>query len=415
MPWCPRCRTEYHEGIAGCADCGSALVEELPSEIPAAAPREPETEPPLEPEVLGLPLSRDLRSGPRLFLWSARQAARMRNLWALLFIFALLNVGLTLGDYREEVLYRRSGLPGLPPTFTVRTFLANTYQDWTRPLSVAQQLPAGLTRPLVNSLQPLTRPLGTAGRRLGEWAAGDFHSTGRMWLASSVPLFLILPQAFLTALLLGGLYGWVLAGLQSLALTFRGLRRSARTHLWPLFALGLIMVAVTLPVVLLVVITLAARHSLEAVERLSTTGTALAQWPLLPLVLAPFAIVAHRSGVRAGIARGLRAAATEWRTLLGVVVLFRIGYLVLFVADGLARYGALPHLWPYREITTFTSIAPRSLPRLFAGLGLELVLTLLWVALQLILAASYFALVLREEAKTVTGSPPGPAAPAEAG
>ena len=29
MPWCPKCETEYREGITVCADCGSALVEEL--------------------------------------------------------------------------------------------------------------------------------------------------------------------------------------------------------------------------------------------------------------------------------------------------------------------------------------------------------------------------------------------------
>lgn len=29
MPWCPKCETEYREGIMVCADCGTALVEEL--------------------------------------------------------------------------------------------------------------------------------------------------------------------------------------------------------------------------------------------------------------------------------------------------------------------------------------------------------------------------------------------------
>lgn len=29
MPWCPKCETEYREGITVCADCGSALVENL--------------------------------------------------------------------------------------------------------------------------------------------------------------------------------------------------------------------------------------------------------------------------------------------------------------------------------------------------------------------------------------------------
>jgi len=32
MPWCPKCRTEYQEGIDKCADCGSDLVDELPEE-----------------------------------------------------------------------------------------------------------------------------------------------------------------------------------------------------------------------------------------------------------------------------------------------------------------------------------------------------------------------------------------------
>lgn len=31
MPWCPKCETEYRDGITICADCGSALVENLSS------------------------------------------------------------------------------------------------------------------------------------------------------------------------------------------------------------------------------------------------------------------------------------------------------------------------------------------------------------------------------------------------
>ena len=32
MPFCPKCRTEYIPGIERCADCGEALVDELPKE-----------------------------------------------------------------------------------------------------------------------------------------------------------------------------------------------------------------------------------------------------------------------------------------------------------------------------------------------------------------------------------------------
>jgi len=32
MPWCPKCKNEYREGITVCADCGTELVDELPPE-----------------------------------------------------------------------------------------------------------------------------------------------------------------------------------------------------------------------------------------------------------------------------------------------------------------------------------------------------------------------------------------------
>ena len=30
MPWCPKCKCEYREGITECADCKVALVDVLP-------------------------------------------------------------------------------------------------------------------------------------------------------------------------------------------------------------------------------------------------------------------------------------------------------------------------------------------------------------------------------------------------
>lgn len=38
MPWCPKCKNEYVEGMTRCADCGSELVQELPQEQEEAFP-----------------------------------------------------------------------------------------------------------------------------------------------------------------------------------------------------------------------------------------------------------------------------------------------------------------------------------------------------------------------------------------
>ncbi|MSS64004.1 hypothetical protein [Velocimicrobium porci] len=33
MPWCPKCKTEYRNGITVCTDCGTTLVDELEEEV----------------------------------------------------------------------------------------------------------------------------------------------------------------------------------------------------------------------------------------------------------------------------------------------------------------------------------------------------------------------------------------------
>lgn len=38
MPYCPKCRFEYKEGMEQCPDCGAPLVDELPEERPPESP-----------------------------------------------------------------------------------------------------------------------------------------------------------------------------------------------------------------------------------------------------------------------------------------------------------------------------------------------------------------------------------------
>lgn len=53
MPWCPKCKNEYVEGMTHCADCGSELVEELPQEQEEVFPESFQSESfPMEEETI---------------------------------------------------------------------------------------------------------------------------------------------------------------------------------------------------------------------------------------------------------------------------------------------------------------------------------------------------------------------------
>ena len=95
MPWCPKCETEYREGILTCADCGSTLVENLNFKT-----REPIIEPTFlssedtavnemtEEEALAfleeskkeaLERRKRLEEGPGLFIESSKKAQEFKS------------------------------------------------------------------------------------------------------------------------------------------------------------------------------------------------------------------------------------------------------------------------------------------------------------------------------------------------
>lgn len=65
MPWCPKCKNEYVEGVTVCADCGCDLVEEL-DDKDAFICDEPSEEPELFAEDLGEELPEDMANAVHL-------------------------------------------------------------------------------------------------------------------------------------------------------------------------------------------------------------------------------------------------------------------------------------------------------------------------------------------------------------
>jgi len=336
MPWCPKCRSEYKEGVQRCLECGAALVSELPAEgreprVPSRWNRfwqrteqEPEWEAPEAESGTQTAIAAQMQTGLWLVPHAAWRASRMSRVWAIL-------AALAAFDAVGETVRNRTSTPSAAPA-SLRDLwdfsMIDLQVQWESASRLGQNLAQGISGPFQHALNTLTAPAWPLFRwvwsRPGAMPAP--YSTAR-WAALS---WWSLIAAVVAAVAYTVLYGMIAARLRrdcrDLPAEPLGIWRSFHSILgWELILW------------LLAIPTLAVASDWFY----SVLGLVL-----VPFALTRFAIVSMRTGTFAGVAAGLSILVRRWPLLLVVFAAYRIARAAASVLGDFCRSIATQYFIP---------------------------------------------------------------------
>lgn len=368
MPWCPKCRNEYREGIERCRGCDEPLVDELTPDVEEVAEATQIAPAGLLPEELLLRAAAwltqrvvwaEVSAGPRLLVRSARHVLCSGHLMALLAVLALLQVTLLA---LSIPLTRVSGTPWdvVPPSPAQRLAQLSSriaaQWSWRNAEGWGRIVACDMVYPSGRIAQGISAP-ASAWYTMAWNNSEDGVGFRQRWL---ITLWVNTVLAMVTALVSGALFGWLARSAKGGTLRVRQLARYARANCLPLFGFFLLLPAVS--------------HLLsEVYQRFlyrggqgDTHDALMSIWYVFraPLALTPFAIVALRVGIRDGVAVGLRIMRRQWMVVLGawlaylaaLEVVHAIGW-VLLPADALwaTIFLAQGGLWSWYGVLTAIS------------------------------------------------------------
>jgi hypothetical protein len=381
MPWCPKCGSEYKEGIARCRTCDRDLVSE-PREPVADAEGAPDTGiAPLPEAMVGAmigwmaPRAADLWRGARLFLLALVRIPRAGRLVGLLAILALLQVPSSRSGAGVYFSWFWPPLEG-PRLAALGDHFASRWGRESVP-TFPQRLVSSVMDPLRPLTMGITMPAMVAFNTMADaYANGPDKRTYRSRLAF---LWLYILLAAISAAVAGGVYGWLHACAAGKRLSLRSLVNSVRSSFAALFGLFSLL--------------LLAGYGVGALATIIAGDSAGSQLPEIasgvwyilrtPLALVPFVIVAFRLGLWRGVVRGLQVMRAEWRSALGAWIAYLaalevfelVGWLVLGGAASAALQNLQFGRWiPIAALAVVSTFLTGWLALAICGAFMEIVL-----------------------------------------